>query len=205
MEALRTQVEEERSEEELINAYTKLADAYAALQKEVAASTPEPEAEKGQTAPTPRIPPPIAGSKSPEPQRSSSRVSNHLREDLAAANRNVHELNTQLAVLRDEIETYKRRESTHDTEASKLNQRITKLESEKLTLSRRLKDKDGELKEKARLVANVQDEMLGMEMQVNVAEERAKKLENDNAELVERWMQRMGNEADAMNRGSGWK
>ncbi len=47
--------------------------------------------------------------------------------------------------------------------------------------------------------------MVGMEMAVNVAEERAKKLGGENRELVERWMRRVGREAEDMNVGSGWR
>ena len=42
---------------------------------------------------------------------------------------------------------------------------------EKTALERKLKDRDAELKGKAQLIEEVQDEMVGMEMAVNVAEE----------------------------------
>ena len=68
-----------------------------------------------------------------------------------------------------------------------------------------MRDRDGELKEKNRIVAHVQDEMVSIEMQMNVAEERAKKLEAENEDLVKRYMRRVGTEAEEMNEGSGWK
>ncbi len=40
---------------------------------------------------------------------------------------------------------------------------------------------------------------------MNVAEEKAKRLEVENKELVERWMRRMGEEADKVNRESSWR
>lgn len=47
-----------------------------------------------------------------------------------------------------------------------------------------------------------QDEIAALNLQVNMAEQKATKLERENKELVERWMARMGQEADAMNDAS---
>ena len=47
-----------------------------------------------------------------------------------------------------------------------------------------------------------QDEMATLNLQVNMAEERSRKLQRENKELVDRWMVRMGQEADAMNDAS---
>lgn len=47
-----------------------------------------------------------------------------------------------------------------------------------------------------------QDEIAALNLQVNMAEQKAAKLERENKELVERWMARMGQEADAMNDAS---
>ena len=41
-----------------------------------------------------------------------------------------------------------------------------------------------------------------LNLQLNMAEERSKKLEEENQELVDRWMARKGQEADAMNTAS---
>jgi hypothetical protein len=48
----------------------------------------------------------------------------------------------------------------------------------------------------------MQDEVMSQDLQLNMADERAKKLQKDNQELVDRWMARMGQEADAMNEAS---
>jgi hypothetical protein len=44
--------------------------------------------------------------------------------------------------------------------------------------------------------------MLSLNLQLNMAEQRSKKLEGDNKDLVDRWMARMGQEADALNNAS---
>jgi hypothetical protein len=49
---------------------------------------------------------------------------------------------------------------------------------------------------------DVQDELVSLNLQFNMAEDRSKKLEKENRELVDRWMARMGKEADAMNDAS---
>ena len=203
LEALQIRSEQEQAQKHIIDDYTKLADAYAAAQKTILA-TPPPEEKEAQPAPASRIPPSITGSRAPTIQRTSSDATVSLRADLAAANKTVHELTTQIASVRDELETAKSKAAAKDAELSKLSSRAAKLEADKAGLARRLRDKDGELKEKAKFVTDVQDEMVGMETEVNVANDRAKKLEAENKELVERFMKRVGSEADQMNKGSGW-
>lgn len=46
------------------------------------------------------------------------------------------------------------------------------------------------------------DETVSLTLQLNMAEEKCRKLERENKELVDRWMARMGEEADAMNNAS---
>lgn len=44
--------------------------------------------------------------------------------------------------------------------------------------------------------------MVSLNLQLNMAEQQKKKLQKENKELVDRWMARMGEEADAMNDAS---
>lgn len=46
---------------------------------------------------------------------------------------------------------------------------------------------------------DVHDETVSLTLQLNLAEEKSQKLEYENKELVDRWMARMGQEADALN------
>ena len=43
------------------------------------------------------------------------------------------------------------------------------------------------------------DETVSLTLQLNMAEEHSQKLRRENKDLVDRWMARMGQEADAMN------
>lgn len=44
--------------------------------------------------------------------------------------------------------------------------------------------------------------MVSLNLQLNMAEEATRKLREENKDLVDRWMARMGQEADAMNNAS---
>lgn len=44
--------------------------------------------------------------------------------------------------------------------------------------------------------------MATLNLQFNMAEEKSDRLQHENKELVDRWMARMGQEADAMNDAS---
>ena len=77
--------------------------------------------------------------------------------------------------------------------------RINQLNSTVTQLSVKLKDREEELRGKAKLIENVQDENVTLNLQLNMADEQAEKLKAENKELVDRWMARMGKEADKMN------
>lgn len=102
-------------------------------------------------------------------------------------------------------------------------QRISELIIEKAGLATRMRDRDEELREKAKLLEvprhlsttmpancdtdihllqNVHDETVSLTLQLNMAEERLGKLQRENKDLVDRWMARMSKEADAMNNAS---
>lgn len=49
---------------------------------------------------------------------------------------------------------------------------------------------------------DVQDEVVSLNLQLNMAEQATRKLQKENEDLVDRWMARMGQEADAMNNAS---
>lgn len=49
------------------------------------------------------------------------------------------------------------------------------------------------------VLQDVHDETVSLTLQLNMAEEQSQKLRRENKELVDRWMARMGQEADAMN------
>jgi hypothetical protein len=67
-------------------------------------------------------------------------------------------------------------------------------------LAQKVRDRDEELRGKARFLEENQDEMISLNLQVNIAEQTATKLRKENQDLIDRWMARMGVEADEMNK-----
>jgi hypothetical protein len=53
-----------------------------------------------------------------------------------------------------------------------------------------------------RTLQDFQAELASLNLEFNMAEKRSKELQRENKELVDRWMARMGQEADAMNDAS---
>ncbi|KAL2829975.1 autophagy protein 16 [Aspergillus cavernicola] len=171
----------------LIFADTKLADRTASLMGETS------ETKGPAQQPTPTIP--VADSKkqpSPASGPSPQDLLTATRADLTEAQRSRSELQERLARVTADWEKL-RKKSTHD------GKRINSIESEITHLQLRLKDRDEELKGKAKLLEDFQDELATLNLQLNMAEERTDRLQKENKELVDRWMARMGKEADAMN------
>ncbi|EEH10062.1 conserved hypothetical protein [Histoplasma capsulatum G186AR] len=117
------------------------------------------------------------------------------RQDLSEAQRSRTELLDKLAKTSAELEKLQRKTNANARS-------IEELSAEKALLLTRVKDRDEELRGKAKLLDNVQTELVSLNLQFNMAEDRAKRLEAENKELVDRWMARMGQEADAMNKAS---
>jgi hypothetical protein len=51
-------------------------------------------------------------------------------------------------------------------------------------------------------IQQVQDENMSLDLQLNMAEQQTARLKRENKDLIDRWMARMGQEADAMNEAS---
>lgn len=51
----------------------------------------------------------------------------------------------------------------------------------------------------------VQDEMVSLNLQLNMAEQEREKLKRDNEELTKRWVDKMEGEARKMNDRMGWR
>ncbi|EGD90091.1 hypothetical protein H112_02562 [Trichophyton rubrum D6] len=116
-------------------------------------------------------------------------------QDLAAAQKAREELSNKLEQATAKLDTLMRKLNTE-------SQRVADLAVERTQLQIRLRDRDEELRGKAKLLDDVQDELVSLNLQFNMAEERAKRFEEENQQLVDRWMARMGQEAEAMNKAS---
>jgi len=185
--ALEARDHTEKADFEIYEAYTRLADRTAGLSKEASTEPPLDDnnvASPKSTAASKGLP----GLSSPPPTESLL----HIRQDLAKAQQERGDLQTKLSAVTKELEALKAK-SKIDTK------RITQLSAGVTQMTVRLRDRDEELRGKAKLVEDVQDEMVTLNLQLNMAEEKTEKLKKENQELVDRWMARMGKEADAMN------
>jgi len=183
---------------EIIQQYTKLADRTASAEARLRAletelqtartSSPQPEDKVKAKPSTPQ-----RGAGSPLPQPAEIVGTAQLRQQLADAQRARSHLEAQIPQI-----------NTLQTSNSRLAQQLRANEREVSTLKRKLRDREEEIREKDKLKGSVQDEMISLNLQLSMAEQRAEKAEADNKGLVERWMKEMGERAERMNKGSGW-
>ncbi|KAH0536644.1 hypothetical protein FGG08_006512 [Glutinoglossum americanum] len=118
-----------------------------------------------------------------------------LRLDLAEAQSSKGQLQIQLKATNEELGVLK-------DKSNREGRTLAQLSAERATFATRIRDRDEELKGKSKLLEGVQDEMLALNIQLNMADERCRKLEKENKDLIDRWMARMSREADAMNNAS---
>lgn len=118
---------------------------------------------------------------------------NSLRADLAAAQKARTALEQEMASL-----------SKLKQESAVQAQLLDTRQKEVLALQRKVNDRNAEVAEGKRMIEEAHDEMLSLNLQFNMAEQKAEKLDRENKELVSRWMKKMGEEADRMNDQSKW-
>ncbi|KAK2052094.1 autophagy protein 16 [Colletotrichum caudatum] len=118
----------------------------------------------------------------------------------------VAQLQLQLAEALRSSGTLRDRAKAAENEAQALRakgkedaRKLRGLTAENAALTTKLRDREHELREKRKLVENVQDEMITMNLQMSMAEQERDKVKKENKELVDRWMKRMAQEAEAMN------
>nr|POF18604.1 autophagy protein 16 [Quercus suber] len=185
----------EQAHKPYIDAYTALADRSAAA--------PPPALSPGSPADAVNTPTKLPPSRSPGSKtgnlppgtpdalsalRADLTTTQHARSLLA---QRVEDLTTQLARL--------------ESDAAASTTTIAALTKQKTELERRLRDREEELRIKDRLVTNAQDEQIALNLQLHYAEKRETEAKAENAELVARWMERMGREAEMVNRESRWE
>jgi chromosome segregation ATPase len=122
----------------------------------------------------------------------SSSADAKLKFDLAEALRSKGQFEARLRAAEEELKTL-RVKTKADTKSLK------QLQGERQMLSTKLRDREHELREKRKLVEDVQDEMITLNLQLNMVEKERDKVKKENRELIDRFMRRVAQEADAMN------
>ncbi|RDW88509.1 autophagy protein [Coleophoma cylindrospora] len=168
----------QRLDSGLIDAFTKLLDRTAAL--EAGKAVNESSAREVQ----PRNP-----SQAVVPKEGNTQ----MRADLAEALRSNGQLQSRVKVAEAELARIK----AQNISDSRLIQDLT---TQRTLLSQKVRDRDEEIRGKAKLLDDVQDEMISLNLQLNMAEQRSQKLVAENKDLIDRWMAQKGQEADEMNK-----
>ncbi|KAK3064788.1 hypothetical protein LTS18_003919 [Coniosporium uncinatum] len=198
----------DKAQSTYINAYTKLADRTAQLtstlssQSNPAAPTPASPATKAVRAETSaKARSPLA---SPFGRRHDDRKEEdptdtltRLRADLAATQKSRADLQAQLKPLSEELSALK-------TQRERDKRSISILEKDKLVLERKVRDREEEIKMRKKLVEDVQDEMVSLGLELSMSAQQQGRLKGENEELVRRWVEYKGKEAERWNEGSGW-
>lgn len=161
---------------------TRLADYTAELAKAQQADptsteSATPATSKGSSIPTPIVSSRSTKTASPAPAEPPNLA--QLRLDLSTAQSARSTLSAQNVELNAQLEAMRKERD----EAQKEQSRSKALAA---ASSRKVKDRDSELTEKRKMLERVQDEMVGQEMQLNVAEQEKAKLKAENEDLVKR-------------------
>ncbi|KAM5444380.1 autophagy protein 16, interacts with Atg12p-Atg5p [Microsporum ferrugineum] len=192
--ALCTRDQREKANISVFEAYTHLADRSGKLEKERAEAV---RYAQGVSKPKATHSPQGKKSQGTDDGAASSGLDPLLAatQDLAAAQKSREDLSNKLEQALVKLDRLTRKLNAE-------TQRAADLAVERTQLQIRLKDRDEELRGKAKLLDDVQDELVSLNLQFNMAEERSKRFEEENKQLVDRWMARMGQEAEAMNKAS---
>ncbi|EME85733.1 uncharacterized protein MYCFIDRAFT_64921 [Pseudocercospora fijiensis CIRAD86] len=182
-----------------IDAYTRVADRAAAARREYESASKKPASPlplDHTATPSKRG---FTTTKSPPlPSQDPSDLLTALRTDLSNTQRARSVLQSQVTDLTSQLSVVQASEKRSSAQ-------MAWLQKQKLEIERKLRDREEEIRGKAKLVEEAQDEMVSLQLQLNLAERRREEVEVENRELVERWMKRMGEEVERVNRGSGWE
>ncbi|KAI1125027.1 autophagy-related protein 16 [Nemania abortiva] len=175
---------------DLVEACSQLADRVAALEAEkVAWAAGSPTPPTTTTTKAAAAAPPSTNAADPV---ASSDSTTQLRLDLAEALRGRGQAQTRLKAAENELATLRSKNRVD-------NKRIGDLTAERNALLARMRDLNEELEKKRSFLKDIQDENLTLNMELNMTVQKKAKVEAENKELVDRWMKRMGREADALN------
>ncbi|RAL68399.1 hypothetical protein DID88_007130 [Monilinia fructigena] len=199
----REQASYQRLDPQFIEAYTQLLDRVSALTAAAAAATHDPSS----TITTITTINPVSLSSSSTSQKTTSKTATktqpsasseilQLRASLTEALRSSSHFQSRLKTTEASLQALR----TKSTSEAKQIETLTR---ERNIMERKIRDRDEELRAKTKGYHDVQDEMISLNLQLNIAEQNTKRLKAENKELIDRWMALKGREADEMNRTFG--
>src|SRR6266480_2701438 len=107
------------------------------------------------------------------------------REELARTQQSETSARERVTQLTSELETTRKDVNTHIKQVA--------------LLTRKLKDRDAEAREQRKLIERIQDEMVGLNLEKNMAEQKKESAEKELEELEGRLMEWKRREAEKMN------
>ena len=128
----------------------------------------------------------------------------HLRGELEAARDKATTLEKAEAGLAERAAQLQDRLGGLEKESAEQTAKSEKLARHVAALTRRLKDRDAEARESRKLVERLQDEMIGLNLEKNMAVQRMEDAEAQLKELEGRLMEWKRKEAEKMNEESKW-
>ncbi|KAJ6261857.1 LOW QUALITY PROTEIN: hypothetical protein Dda_2656 [Drechslerella dactyloides] len=193
----------EKAQAGIISEYTRLADRAASHSSSTSSSAPPPQpsdttdassaTSSSATSSTPiKSPPPATP---PADLQALHFALTTLRTDLATSQRDRTTLQTQLTTATTALTTIQR------SSAANLRE-LDKVKNERYTLEQKLRQRDDESKLNRKMIENLQDEIIALNIQLNIGEQAKARLKGENEELIARWMALKKDEADAMNNNS---
>ncbi|KAK7908545.1 hypothetical protein PG985_015848 [Apiospora marii] len=180
---------------DLVAACSQLADHVASLKAENEILTQKLSSPSTSQSPNPSSNDAPVATTTTDPSataQSSGPGTAELKRDLAEALRSKGQLEAKFKTNTAELQKLRTKTKADD-------KRVQDLTAERNTLATKLKDRNEELVGKTKLLKEVQDDNLTLNIQINMTEQKAAKVAAENKELVDRWMKRMAQEADAMN------
>ncbi|XXG96445.1 Nucleosomal histone H3-Lys79 methylase [Hypoxylon texense] len=178
---------------DLVDACSQLADRIAALEAEKAVwQTSTRQQQQPPPAPPPEKASAGKATSTTDATGSSDASVIQIKLELAEALRSKGQLQSRLKAAEDELQRLRSKSKVD-------SKRISDLTIERNTLTAKLKDRNSELVGKNKMLKDIQDDNLTLNIQLDVTEQKAAKVAAENKELVDRWMKRMRHEADAMN------
>ncbi|TGO17881.1 hypothetical protein BTUL_0014g00770 [Botrytis tulipae] len=129
-------------------------------------------------------------------QSSTSSEVLQLRASLSEALRSSSHFQSRLKITETSLQALR-------TKSASVSKQLETLTRERNILERKIRDRDEELRAKTKGFHDVQDEMISLNLQLNIAEQNEKRAKAENKELIDRWMAQKGREADEMNKKFG--
>ncbi|EPS42467.1 hypothetical protein H072_3575 [Dactylellina haptotyla CBS 200.50] len=190
----------EKAQAALINEYTRLADRAALSSPSSGPAPPSATDALGETSSTTSSTPARNKSPAPPPPQSTDLQVLHtalttLRSDLQTSQRDRTTLQTQLQTATTALTQLQKTSSANLRE-------LDRVRTDRYQVEQKLKTRDEESKLNRKMIENLQDEIIALNIQLNIGEQTKMRLKSENEELIARWVALKQNEVEAMHNNS---